>query len=37
MSKNLDDEILRKYEEVRLQSEKEKIRTRDQKENIEKV
>ncbi len=36
MSKNLDEEILRKYEEVRLQSEKEKIRTRDQKREYRK-
>lgn len=36
MSKNLDEEILKKYEEVRLQSEKEKIRTRDQKREYRK-
>jgi hypothetical protein len=30
MNKNLDKEILDKYEEVRIESEKEKIRKRDQ-------
>jgi hypothetical protein len=37
MNKNLDKEILDKYEEVRIESEKEKIRNRDQKSAYRKL
>src|SRR5205085_4631142 len=37
MNKNLDKEILDKYEDIRIQSEKEKVRSRDQKREYRKL